>query len=282
MGKIKARAFQRWNQSIADMAALKNRDRVPELLIRACDALLSSDAGLVAIYGDSIKPVLLFDDVPENIRPQHVDDYMGGAYLLDPYYRAGIDRIESGLYRLRDVAPPGFRQSEYYRRNYKASLIIDEVGFITHLPDGCFANASFVMLDGSQRFKKAESDNLRLVQSVVDQVLINHWAQHRSAQDEAGSELHSQLEVALGMFGDSVLTEREAEVVRLYLHGHSTNSITERLKISTHTVSMHRKNAYLKLDIKSQFELFHLFIDSLSCFDPKTQRDPLRGYLGIN
>lgn len=79
-----------------------------------------------------------------------------------------------------------------------------------------------------------------------------------------------------------MLTGREAKVIRLYLQGHSTMSISERLDISTHTVSMHRKNACAKLDISSQFELFHMFIDSLSCYDPQAGQDPLQAYLGID
>jgi DNA-binding CsgD family transcriptional regulator len=76
-----------------------------------------------------------------------------------------------------------------------------------------------------------------------------------------------------------VLTARESQVLRLYLKGHSTGSIAERLDISKHTVALHRKNAYAKLDIGSQFELFHLFIDSLTCFDADEPGDPLRTYL---
>jgi len=68
-------------------------------------------------------------------------------------------------------------------------------------------------------------------------------------------------------------------VVQLFLHGHSTKSIAERLSISPETVKLHRKNSYAKLDVSSQAELFHLFIDSLASIRSYQGGDPLIGYL---
>lgn len=281
MAKIDGDIFKRWNRRFAEMAAPDNHSRVPDLLIGACDLLLPSDSALVAVFGESIKPVPLYDNLDETIRPIHIDTYVEGTYLLDPYYRAGVNGIATGLYRLGEVAPAGFRQSEYYRRYYRESRIIDEVGFVTQFPDGCFSIISLAMHEGSQRFRGSAIKRLLLGQTLVHQVMTSHWDWMQQGQDDRTPALHSQLEMALRMFGNSVLTAREAEVVRLYMAGHSTRSISERLEISTHTVSMHRKNAYSRLDITSQFELFHMFIDSLSCFDAKLRDDPLRRYLGI-
>lgn len=86
-------------------------------------------------------------------------------------------------------------------------------------------------------------------------------------------------EAALDLFGASLLTEREGEIIRLYLKGHSTRSIAERVGIPPHTVSMHPKNAYGKLDACSQFGLFHLFMDPIGCFAATASEDPLAQYL---
>lgn len=276
MLKIDADTFHRWNMRVAQLATPESRQDVPERLVEACKTLVPADAGVINIFGETVSPRGVYDDIPPGFKVHHVVSYLDGAYLLDPYYRAGVDGVPSGLYSLRDVAPSGFSQSEYYKSYYKKARIIDEVGFITHFPDGCFANLSFVMFEGSQRFRKSALDRLQLARPLVESVLKDYWEN----RDHEITGLHSQLEVALGMFGDSALTVREAEVVRLYLQGHSTRSIGERLGISTHTVSMHRKNAYAKLDVTSQYELFHMFIDSLTCFDPACPDDPLRRYLG--
>jgi len=279
MSKIDSALFQRWNQCLVNITSLSDVDALPEYLMQALELLVPSDIGMIVVYGEKTKPVNIYDNALDSLRSLHIDAYFDGAYLLDPYYRAGIDGIKSGLYRLSDVAPTGFRQSEYYRKYYKPSSSKDEVGFITYLPDGCFANTSLVNIKGSPNFSLNNKEYLRSCQPVVEDVLTRYWMAKKEREEQDGSQLHSQLEAALGVFATSVLTSREHEVIQLYLHGHNTRSIAERLGISYHTVSLHRKNSYAKLDITSQAELFHLFIDSLSCIDSELKHDPLESYL---
>ncbi len=281
MGTVDYGDFARWNDTIAELLQQSDPNRAIELLASGCLALLPADAVFAAIYSKSMKPVSIYEDVPKKNRSDVIETYFKGAYLLDPFYRAGVDGVDAGLYHVTEIGPPGFEKSEFYKRYYQQSGIGDEIGFLSYLDDGCFANFSLVKLDNSDTFDDEDVDKLRLAQSVVHSVLANYWREKAPDRATSSSELHSQLEVALQHFGNSVLTGREAEVIRLYLKGHSTASITERLGISYHTVSTHRKSAYLKLDINSQGELFHLFIDSLSCFDAVEQRDPLRSYLSI-
>ncbi|MGH8464381.1 MAG: response regulator transcription factor, partial [Pseudomonas sp.] len=68
---------------------------------------------------------------------------------------------------------------------------------------------------------------------------------------------------AFANFGRGLLTERECEVVRLLLQGHSSQSIAQKLRISPATVKVHRKNLYEKLEIGSQSELLALFIQAI-------------------
>lgn len=280
MPSISPQAFRQWNQVLADVETPENHDRVPELLVRACRTLMPFNDALVVVFGRNIDPLPLFDDLPAHRHSRVIKSYYDGAYLLDPYYRAGMDGIESGLYRQKDVAPRGFKQSEYYRHYYAASGTGDEVGFISHLPDGNFVYIGINNTDSQPNFRKTDVDRLGLAQPIVHRILVNYCDKLQQAS-EGEPDLHKQLEGVLSLFGSSILTPREAEVVRLYLQGHSTNSISERLDITTHTVSMHRKNAYMKLDVRSQFELFHLFIDSLTCYDPARSEDPLRKYMRV-
>lgn len=282
MVRIDKKSLSRWSEQVADAFAQPGPDGVLDALAEGCRALLPADAILTAVYGKGIRPIPVYDDVPNRMRKEVIDSYLDVAYLLDPFYRAGVEGVAQGLYHLTEIGPPGFRESEFYRRYYHQSGISDEIGFLTYLHDGCFMNFSLVRMEGSRDFEKAGVATLKLFQPVVHQCLIAYWKLKASESAPQSSELHAQLEVALSRFGNSVLTDREAEVIRMYLKGHSTASITERLGISYHTVSTHRKSAYLKLDINSQGELFHLFIDSLSCFDPVKQRDPLRAYLSVS
>ncbi len=269
-----------WNRHLAKLLDPLFRDRLPEELIAGCDALLPSDSALLVVCGETIKPLPLFDNIPADVRHLHIDPYLDGAYLLDPYYRAGISGVRSGLYKLDEVAPPGFDYEEYFLRYYRDAKIAAEIGFITALPGGYFSILSLAMHEGSPDFDPARVELLRTAQPVVDTAITRHWLDiQESGNQSIVTPLHSQLETALAVFGDSILTGREAEVIRMYLHGHATSSIAEKLSITIHTVAMHRKNAYARLDIGSQFELFHLFIDSLSCFDAAAGDDPLQTYL---
>ena len=54
----------------------------------------------------------------------------------------------------------------------------------------------------------------------------------------------------------SGLTQRELEVCAMIVTGHRAEAIGSLLGISAHTVATHRKNAYAKLEISGQSELF--------------------------
>ena len=56
----------------------------------------------------------------------------------------------------------------------------------------------------------------------------------------------------------NLLSPRELEVVELMKIGLSSQKIADRLCVSQETIKTHRKNIFLKLGIKSVFELFKL------------------------
>jgi DNA-binding CsgD family transcriptional regulator len=277
MAGVSEERFARFNECIADIIAAGDRGEVPALLARACNALLPSHDCLVAVFGRQILPVWLYDNVPPEDHDRVIKKYQAGHYLLDPFYRAAVDGIDSGLYRLRDVAPTGFRQSQYYKEYYESSEAGDEAAFLFRFPGERVGYIGLLNTSDQPNHRQVDVDTLRLAKPVIERLFADYWTDVGHSRDD--SSLHSQLETALDMFGDSVLTARESQVLRLYLKGHSTGSIAERLDISKHTVALHRKNAYAKLDIGSQFELFHLFIDSLTCYDADEPEDPLRTYL---
>ncbi len=68
---------------------------------------------------------------------------------------------------------------------------------------------------------------------------------------------------ALNRFGQNLLTKRECQVISQVLLGYSSKAIAARFSISVETVKLHRKHAYAKLNIKTQAELFHLFLESV-------------------
>ncbi len=57
-----------------------------------------------------------------------------------------------------------------------------------------------------------------------------------------------------------LLTEREREIILLVSEGMTTKQIAEKLFLSPHTISTHRKNALKKLEINSVSELIRLVL----------------------
>jgi DNA-binding CsgD family transcriptional regulator len=220
-----------------------------------------------------------YNDLPPLERESQIDGFVNGAFLLDPFYRAAIDLRSSGLHRLSDLAPEGFKKTEYYRSYFKCTGIKDEIGYIIHLSNNQFINISLGRLGLTQRFNRTQLGILKDIEPIIESICNLQWDSKDKNISDKTNELPGQLDSALKYFGTAYLTDRETQVVQLFLHGHSTKSIAERLGISPETVKLHRKNSYAKLDVSSQAELFYLFIDSLASLTSYSGGDPLVGYL---
>ena len=75
-------------------------------------------------------------------------------------------------------------------------------------------------------------------------------------------------------FGTSCLSDREAEVARLILRGHSSKVIARMLGNSPETVKVFRKRIHTKLGLASSAELFTLFLAALCAAPHGTTDDP--------
>ena len=266
------------NQLAAIMPEIGS-ERLPSLLVRMLKSLVPFDNAVILHYRRGEKPLIVYNDLPPLEIKQQIDEFINGAFLIEPFYRAAVDDRVSGLNRLSDLAPNGFEKTEYYRTYFRYTEIKDEIGFIIHLSADQFINISMGRLTFSQRFNRTQISLLDDITEVIETLCKLQWVAENGVQQAAENKLPGQLDSALKHFGTAYLTDRETQVVQLFLHGHSTKSIAERLGISPETVKLHRKNSYAKLDVSSQAELFHLFIDSLASLSSYSGGDPLVGYL---
>ena len=271
--------FREFSNHLATIMPEIGSERLPLLLIGLLKSLVPFDNGVILHYRHDETPLLVYNDAPSFKIKQQIDTFINGAFLIDPFYRAAVDDHASGLHHLSDLAPNGFEETEYYRSYFRYTEIKDEVGFIIHLSAEQFINISMSRLTLPQPFNPAQISVLKDITEVVETLCKLQWLAEHSPQPLPENKLPSQLDSALKHFGTAYLTDRETQVVQLFLHGHSTKSIAERLGISPETVKLHRKNSYAKLDVSSQAELFHLFIDSLASLSDYSGGDPLVGYL---
>ena len=254
-------------------------DSMPSLLVNMLKTLVPFDNAVIVHYQGGSKPQVHYNDMPPIEQESQIDGFVNGAFLLDPFYRAAIDRGIGGLHRLSELAPEGFKKTEYYRSYFKFTEIRDEVGYIVHIDNEQFINISLGRLGLTQRFNRPQLSILEDIAPIIESICNLQWSNKEKSTAEPISQLPGQLDSALKYFGTAYLTDRETQVVQLFLHGHSTKSIAERLGISPETVKLHRKNSYAKLDVSSQAELFYLFIDSLASLSNYVGGDPLVGYL---
>jgi len=249
----------------------------PGLLVAMLKQLVQCDDATIIIYPGTDLPVIGYFEVPEGAASSTLDLYVKGAFLLDPFYLAATRDRAFGVFRLRDLAPRDFKSSEYYRTWYLNCGYRDECGYLVPLGAEGFLNIALGKRQPRTRFSRPELATLRAIRPTVDLLCQRHWVY--TGTQLPGVNLRGQLHAALNSFGSSLLTEREAQVIKLVLHGHSTKTLAEKLSISTETVKLHRKHAYAKLEVSSQAELFYLFLDSVMSAGDYDGGDPLLPYL---
>lgn len=262
----------KWQQATADIIAHIDAPSLPSVLDASLETLVQFDQTVIFAYPDQAQPLYLHDGFRGHAPGAALDNYIKGAYLLDPFYTACVDGITPGLYRISELAPDHFFEGEYFNSwqvhpciSMESGSLAEEIGFMVKLAGGFMLVYSLMRRNGNRAFSSAEMSVLRMVEPVVRQTLSHHWRELRAAPPEpsaqpAWSMRGSVMELAFESFGSAVLSPREQVVVQLILRGHSSASIAGNLAIAEGTVKNHRKSIYAKLNISSQQELFHQFI----------------------
>ncbi|MAQ39396.1 MAG: helix-turn-helix transcriptional regulator [Thioclava sp.] len=253
-----------WNERIADAITAMGTEEFARTLDRATETLFPYKICMVFAYEGNATPQSLYHNLPPDAARIVIWDYCTGPYLLDPFY-AETERRRSGMAGLRQMAPDKFFQSEYYAKHYSRTGIRDEIGIFAAIGPERVAVISFARERGQPVFSARERARLAEVGPVIEALMRGHWGvtAAREARDDAAETALPPLQVLLDRIAGGVLTPRETEVIAMVLRGYSTTAIGANLEISDETVKVHRKNAYRKLSISSQAQLFSLFLKAL-------------------
>ena len=243
-------------------------EKFPEALVAALKSITDFDYSVSFAYHQNEKPISLYHTFSPAERVIFVDDYLKGPYLLDPFFKACGRKVDSGLYRLRDIAPDRFLQSEYYRSYYVRTGLTEEICYTFYLLNDVAVVISLMRSGESQRFSAREFRLLESAVSIISSLAQRHWQdlpacfEAESTDRETGDNRTIIENTVSAIFGPRI-TPRETQVVAQVLEGHSSESISKSLGISTGTVRIHRRNIYAKLDISSQQELFSIFFQKI-------------------
>ncbi len=267
-----------WSQTVGEAVSLLGSEDFFKSLCGAYTFETQRSHPMVLYLSENARPRVLYTQHTSGVEYfRQVENYVSGPYILDPFYQASLKGLPSGAYRLREIAPDNFKKTEYFRRFYRGTNFDDEVSFIQNLPGDEYLHFSLCF---RRRLSAQHMLFFRTISAVTNALIRKQWDLTFSVTTST-PPLKSQqtLKQTLQRFGSSILTKREQAVLQLVLHGHSNKSAAARLGITLATVKLHRKHIYKKLDIRSQAELFYLFIDSLSSTSPSANDDPLKFYM---
>ena len=217
------------------------------------------DTWVVLLFQAQLPPLILADHAANLAADDLFADYRAGLYRIDPFYAFSQQNPMPGLYRLDDVAPDSFRDTEYYRQYFSRNVGEDELQFLLPIAGQGVLSLS---LASRQRFSASEIGNCQLFSPWLLTLLRKAWQFDTSLIEQQHNnpvERQSRLEDALRQRGNPQLTEREVQVALLILAGHSTKAIARELGISLDTAKVHRRNLYAKLGVSQQAGLFLLF-----------------------
>ncbi len=272
-----------FSQCLADLLPLVEEQSFPQSLVKTLEKLVPMDDAIIVAFPSNHLPIVLYNR-PLDGGKSSIEQFVKAAFLLDPYYIRGCQGDE-GFFQLKDLAPKGFKESEYYRNYYNQAGYQDECGYLIRVDDKSFFNISLARTSKPIAFSKKQLQLLSDITPIVSALCRQYWRKQEAKGapqeriDTDDFSLRHRMHRALTDFGSSLLTEREAQVINLVLHGYQTAMIAEKFSISVETVKLHRKHAYSKLEIKSQSELFYLFLDSLMSAKNYSGGDTLEAYL---
>jgi DNA-binding CsgD family transcriptional regulator len=274
-GQGPERRLADWNRELGALVDNMEAADLPERLVRALTSLVPFELAAAFVYRGRSRPLNIYDNFELADAKKGIAAYVENTYVLNPFYQASQKGLADGVYRIRDLAPDAFFESEYYKTYRVLPDRSEEIGYITEdwpesleeidiaitLETDVICELSLFRSLRDRGFADDELARLSLVIPVIAALLRRYWAWFGASKLEASPPDH-RIEQIFASFGTKVLTEREREVTQLILRGHSSESIGFNLGISLGTVKTHRKNAYAKLGISSQSELLSLFLQS--------------------
>ncbi|MFI8396478.1 helix-turn-helix transcriptional regulator [Pseudomonas sp. Choline-02u-1] len=254
-----------WHRAVGQLIDALDKPNFWAQLVRLLEQYVAFDSWVVLLFSADQHPQVFAECPGEDGSPDPLfQDYLRGLYLLDPFYIACREQSRTGLYRLSEVAPEHFELTEYYQRYFRLNVVADEIQFNCQLE----GERTLCLSLGSEKYFTGEQIALlSLIQPWVLGLLrqrlpyeINETVALAAAPAQANWRV--QLEASVQQLKGAQLTARELDVGRLMLSGCSSKEIARKLEISVETVKVHKKHMYSKLGIKSQSELFSIFLQA--------------------
>lgn len=252
---------------VADVFSALGTPELGHALDKLLEYVSAFDMSSIFAFRSQTTPQVVYDGYSAGVQRDALTAYVKGGYLLDPFYVACVEGVAEGLWRMADLAPDDYFSTGFEGLDLvhpcisdEAGSLVEEIGFVCPLQDGWVAAYSLMRNRTSQAFASDEFADLSTMAPLVAAALRRHWALTASEDQRQAPD---GVETALQRAFAERLTPAQYRVVQLILRGHSNVSIARQLHITEGTVKLHRHNAYQRLEISGQSELFTLFLESL-------------------
>lgn len=243
-----------WHRSAGMLIMQLNRPAFWSSLVRVLNEYVQIDNWVVLVFSDQQVNVVSVTEVADAEELDALTQrYVKGLYLLDPFYIANRENLQSGFFHLSDIAPEHFVTTEYYHQYFAQYISADEVQYNVQLD----ADRTLCISFGSNaRFSPEQIATLEIIKPWV--LALMHQRMCFEIDVEKNLNEPPPWSEAILQLGTQI-TAREKDVLKLLLSGFSNKEIAGKLSLSAETVKVHRRNLYNKLSIKSQSELFARF-----------------------
>lgn len=251
--------------SLAKVISYQGDKRFPAALSNWLETVVPFDNVTILAYFSTQEPNLLYAQAhQESVHANFEKVYLGGAYLLDPFYDLHVTKAPAGVYRLNDIAPDQFQRNRYFRDYYSNTSLTDELAFVSYPSEGLSVHVCLGRdASSNTRFSARRVADARRIAPVVLALMDRHWSEMPVSNVSPEADIEERLIRALRSEHDVWLSPRQAEVGLMILRGHSSVSIALKLSISPETVKVFRKQLYRKCGISSQAELFNMILPLL-------------------
>ncbi|MGB3313882.1 MAG: LuxR C-terminal-related transcriptional regulator [Albidovulum sp.] len=233
--------------------------RLHALFTRTC-----STASIAAFeFGKDLQPHLIFVDGPNG--GDDLPQYLGGLYLLDPFYLMYTEEEKTGVFVMSQTDSETFGVAKKYKAYWSRITGDSEIAALFPAGPGKCLHVT-IMVRNDQQLAQRTVLLVRLLEKTIVSFFRRKLERGEASNVDDTMRRHVHLTVnrTLQSFGADVLTDRERDVVQLLLKGHSAKSIAQLLDISAGTAGIHRSNIYRKLEITGQGELFLKYLNLLS------------------
>ena len=225
-----------WYTESAKVVSVLKMPDYPSILVNCLVKLVPFDYSVMFAYHGNERPLDLFDNFGPKLKKIAVTRYQEGPYLLDPFFIACQNKVPEGLYRMREVAPDRFLQSEYFRSFYIHTELSEELCYVITLSSEVRIVISLMRAGNHKVYNEKELNKLKAVEPFVRATAQKHWKdlpnRYEGKKENPEQLIFQQhLDYTFRTFGRSILTSRECEVVGHILRGHSANSISKELSI---------------------------------------------------